>query len=192
MEREFLVSGGRSGRINSTTKDSNFTCSSLSHKDEHGFLSEDFPSIIVSIGEVNRADQITHKDEALNTHKDENLGEFSSTALTARNGADVVVLLESIQVASERKTQGKYGLVKLHGVPVTAFSKDGLSAISMKLGTPLMLDFYTSNMCIQSWGRSSYTKALIDIRVDVELKDTIMVVMPKLVEEGFDTYTYSY
>ncbi|GKG42138.1 RNA-directed DNA polymerase, eukaryota, reverse transcriptase zinc-binding domain protein, partial [Tanacetum coccineum] len=29
--------------------------------------------------------------------------------------------------------------VKLHGVPVTAFSEDGLSAIAMKLDTPLML-----------------------------------------------------
>ncbi|GJY79843.1 hypothetical protein Tco_0485644 [Tanacetum coccineum] len=29
---------------------------------------------------------------------------------------------------------------KLHGVPVTAFSEDGLSVIATKLGTPLMLD----------------------------------------------------
>ncbi|GKB90837.1 putative reverse transcriptase domain-containing protein, partial [Tanacetum coccineum] len=40
--------------------------------------------------------------------------------------------------------------VKLHGVPVTAFSEDGLSAIATKLGTPLMLDSYTSDMCMQS------------------------------------------
>nr|GEW35782.1 hypothetical protein [Tanacetum cinerariifolium] len=41
--------------------------------------------------------------------------------------------------------------VKLHGVPVMAFSEDGLSAIATKLGTPLMLDSYTSNMCMKSW-----------------------------------------
>ncbi|GJY59778.1 putative reverse transcriptase domain-containing protein, partial [Tanacetum coccineum] len=40
--------------------------------------------------------------------------------------------------------------VKLHGVPMTAFSKDGLSAIATKLGTPLTLDSYTYDMCIQS------------------------------------------
>ncbi|GJY15885.1 retrovirus-related pol polyprotein from transposon TNT 1-94 [Tanacetum coccineum] len=40
--------------------------------------------------------------------------------------------------------------VKLHGVPVTAFSEDGLSVIATKLGTPLMLDSYTSDMCMQS------------------------------------------
>ncbi|GJU58037.1 hypothetical protein Tco_1235803 [Tanacetum coccineum] len=42
-------------------------------------------------------------------------------------------------------------LGKPHGVPVTDFSEDGLSAIATKLGTPLMLDSYTTD-----WGRSSY------------------------------------
>ncbi|GKA48743.1 cytochrome P450 [Tanacetum coccineum] len=37
--------------------------------------------------------------------------------------------------------------VKHHDVPVTAFSEDGLSVIATKLGTPLMLDSYTSDMC---------------------------------------------
>ncbi|GJY81713.1 putative reverse transcriptase domain-containing protein [Tanacetum coccineum] len=40
--------------------------------------------------------------------------------------------------------------VKLHGVPVTAFSEDDLSIIATKLGTPLMLDSYTADMCMQS------------------------------------------
>ncbi|GKA96171.1 retrotransposon protein, putative, ty1-copia subclass [Tanacetum coccineum] len=75
--------------------------------------------------------------------------------------------------------------VKLHGVPITAFSEDGLSVIVTKLGTLLMLDSYTSDMCIHSWGRSSYARAMIELRADVELKDTIMVAMPKFVGEGF-------
>ncbi|GJX34124.1 high affinity nitrate transporter 2.6-like protein [Tanacetum coccineum] len=45
--------------------------------------------------------------------------------------------------------------VKLHGVPVTAFS--------------------------------DYARALIEVRADVELKDNIVVAMPKLVREGFYT-----
>ncbi|GJS50020.1 putative reverse transcriptase domain-containing protein [Tanacetum coccineum] len=65
--------------------------------------------------------------------------------------------------------------VKLHGVSVTEFSEDGLSVISTKIGTPLMLDSYTSNMCMQSWGRSSYARAMIELRADVELKDNIVV-----------------
>ncbi|GKC07942.1 hypothetical protein Tco_0999552, partial [Tanacetum coccineum] len=64
--------------------------------------------------------------------------------------------------------------VKLHGVLVTAFSEDGLSAISTKLGTPLMLDSYTADMCMQSWGRSSYARAMIKLKADVELKDNIV------------------
>ncbi|GKC87339.1 hypothetical protein Tco_1147988, partial [Tanacetum coccineum] len=75
--------------------------------------------------------------------------------------------------------------VKLHGVPMTAFSEDDLSAIATILGTPLILDSYTFDMCIQSWGRSSFARAMIEHRADVELKDTIMAAMPKLVGEGF-------
>ncbi|GJZ69644.1 ribonuclease H-like domain-containing protein [Tanacetum coccineum] len=69
--------------------------------------------------------------------------------------------------------------VKLHGVPVTAFSEDGLSAIATRLGTPLMLYSYTSDMCMQSWGRSSYARAMIELWADVELKDTIVNECPK-------------
>ncbi|GJY34865.1 retrotransposon protein, putative, ty1-copia subclass [Tanacetum coccineum] len=45
---------------------------------------------------------------------------------------------------------------------------DGLNAIATKLGTPLMLDSYTSDMCMQSWGRSSYAKVMIELRTDVD------------------------
>ncbi|GJZ74756.1 hypothetical protein Tco_0639221 [Tanacetum coccineum] len=74
--------------------------------------------------------------------------------------------------------------VKLHGVPVTTFSKDGLSVIATKLGTPLMLDSYTSDMCMQSWGRSSYARVIIELRADVELKDNIVMAIPKTTGDG--------
>ncbi|GJY47281.1 zinc finger, CCHC-type containing protein [Tanacetum coccineum] len=77
--------------------------------------------------------------------------------------------------------------VKIHGVPITAFSEDGLSAIATKLGTPLMLDSCTSDMCMQSWGRSSYARVMIKLRADVELKDNIVVAMPKITREGHYT-----
>ncbi|GKE54113.1 hypothetical protein Tco_1489269, partial [Tanacetum coccineum] len=47
---------------------------------------------------------------------------------------------------------------------MTAFSEDGLSAIANKLG-------------------SSYARAMIELRADMELKDIIVVAMPKLVDE---------
>nr|GEX81907.1 hypothetical protein [Tanacetum cinerariifolium] len=68
-----------------------------------------------------------------------------------------------------------------------AFSKDGLSFIATKLGTPLMLDSYTSDMYMQSWGMSSYARVLIELRADVELKDNIVVAMPKISKEGHYT-----
>nr|GEW82416.1 hypothetical protein [Tanacetum cinerariifolium] len=74
--------------------------------------------------------------------------------------------------------------VKLYGVPVTAFCEDGLSAIATKLGTPLMLDSYTSNMCMQSEGRSSYARVRIELQTDVELKNNIVVAMPKITREN--------
>ncbi|GJZ60355.1 hypothetical protein Tco_0616171 [Tanacetum coccineum] len=75
--------------------------------------------------------------------------------------------------------------VKFHGVHMTVFSEYGLSAITTKLSTPLMLDSYTSDMCFKSWFKLSYARAMIEPRTDEELKDTIVGVMPKLVGEGF-------
>ncbi|GKA79382.1 cytokinin dehydrogenase 3-like protein [Tanacetum coccineum] len=76
--------------------------------------------------------------------------------------------------------------VKLHGVPATAF-RDGLSTIATKLGTPLTLDSYTSDMCMQSWGMSSYARVMIELRAYVELKDNIVVAMLKITREGHYT-----
>ncbi|GJW47327.1 hypothetical protein Tco_0078973 [Tanacetum coccineum] len=72
--------------------------------------------------------------------------------------------------------------VKLHGVPLIAFSEDGLSAIATKLGTSLMLDSYTSDIYILSWGRSSYARALIEVQENMELKDNIVDECPKNID----------
>nr|GEX72225.1 hypothetical protein [Tanacetum cinerariifolium] len=93
------------------------------------------------------------------------------------NGIDVVFLVDTICAISERFTNITYGCflrknvaypvvanyenvstvlvwVKLHGVPVTAFKEDGLSAIATKL----------------------------------ELKDNIILAIPKITREGHYTY----
>nr|GEU43591.1 nucleotide-diphospho-sugar transferase [Tanacetum cinerariifolium] len=107
------------------------------------------------------------------------------------NGIDVVVPVDSIRAINENILKEDVSTVpvwvKLHGVPVTAFSEDGLSAIANKLGTPLILDSYTSDMCMQSWGRSSYARIMIELRADVELKDKIVMAMPKTTREGHYT-----
>ncbi|GKB59764.1 integrase, catalytic region, zinc finger, CCHC-type containing protein [Tanacetum coccineum] len=60
---------------------------------------------------------------------------------------------------------------KLNGVPVTAFNEDGLSAIATKLGTPLIFNSYTSDMCMQSWG--SMSGNLLGVRL-VRFLDIVM------------------
>ncbi|GKB03655.1 hypothetical protein Tco_0831798 [Tanacetum coccineum] len=110
------------------------------------------------------------------------------------NGSDVVVPVESIRTISERftntaygfflgkrmtypvvanyvrNTWGKFGLVKSmlnSSTRLFSFqfsSTDGLSAIATNLGTLLVLDSYTSDMCLQSWGMSSYARVIIKLR----------------------------
>ncbi|GJW90552.1 zinc knuckle CX2CX4HX4C containing protein, partial [Tanacetum coccineum] len=75
--------------------------------------------------------------------------------------------------------------VKLHDVPLAAFTADGLSVIASKVGNPVMLDSYTCTMCNESWRRSSYTREMIEIDADVELKETVTVVVPNLECEGY-------
>ncbi|GKE78273.1 hypothetical protein Tco_1544393, partial [Tanacetum coccineum] len=42
---------------------------------------------------------------------------------------------------------------------------------------------------LNSSNGSSYARAMIELRADVELKDTVVVAMPKLVGEGFNLCT---
>ncbi|GJS96401.1 hypothetical protein Tco_0803369 [Tanacetum coccineum] len=65
--------------------------------------------------------------------------------------------------------------VKLHGVSILAYSRDGLS-----------LDAFTSSMCKESWGRISFARALIDVNSESDLKTEVIMAIPN--EKG-DEYT---
>ncbi|GJX63385.1 retrotransposon protein, putative, ty1-copia subclass, partial [Tanacetum coccineum] len=75
--------------------------------------------------------------------------------------------MEGLDAMLENEDVGNVPVwVKLYGVPVTAFSEDGLSAIATKLGTPLMLDSYTSDMgSIRVMFVLSMNKNLPDVHV---------------------------
>ncbi|GJV70250.1 RNA-directed DNA polymerase, eukaryota [Tanacetum coccineum] len=77
--------------------------------------------------------------------------------------------------------------VRFHDVPITSFTEDGLSAIATKLGNPLMLNSYTTAMCTDSWGRASFARAMIELKADVEFRDTIVVFVPIFSGERFNT-----
>ncbi|GJZ88503.1 zinc knuckle CX2CX4HX4C containing protein, partial [Tanacetum coccineum] len=68
--------------------------------------------------------------------------------------------------------------VKLHHVPIVAYSEIGLSLITTQLGKPIMLDSYTSTMCLSSWGRSTYARALIEVSADKELMESLTIAIP--------------
>ncbi|XP_022024362.1 uncharacterized protein LOC110924676 [Helianthus annuus] len=75
--------------------------------------------------------------------------------------------------------------VKMHDVPLAAYTEDGLSLIASKLGEPKMLDNETAKMCEESWGRSGYARAIIELNADKEMKDAISVAIPNVEEGGF-------
>lgn len=70
--------------------------------------------------------------------------------------------------------------VKFHDVPLAMFSDDGLSLLATLIGTPKMLDAYTSHMCKESWGRSSFARCMIEVKVDEVLRDSLTVEIPLL------------
>ncbi|GJY68888.1 zinc knuckle CX2CX4HX4C containing protein [Tanacetum coccineum] len=76
----------------------------------------------------------------------------------------------------------------------TVFSEDGLSIIASQIGKPIMLDSYTSSMCIESWGRSSFARCLIEINVDDVLKESLTIGVPLIEGSGFtiETVTIEY
>ncbi|GJT74838.1 putative reverse transcriptase domain-containing protein [Tanacetum coccineum] len=74
--------------------------------------------------------------------------------------------------------------VKFYDIPIVAFTADGLSVMDTKLGNPIMLNSYTSSMCLQSWGRMDYARALIDIRADRELKEDMIIAILNGKDDG--------
>ncbi|GKA12769.1 hypothetical protein Tco_0692315, partial [Tanacetum coccineum] len=95
---------------------------------------------------------------------------FHTLFTPAGNGVDLVVPVESIRAVSERNTWGKYGLVK-------SMLNSSTRIFSVQFSSMDGLDAMLEN---GPW--SSYARALIEIRADVELKDNIVVAMPKLEE----------
>ncbi|GKD75285.1 zinc knuckle CX2CX4HX4C containing protein, partial [Tanacetum coccineum] len=79
--------------------------------------------------------------------------------------------------------------VKLHDVPIQVFEEDGISLIATFIGKPVMLDSYTSSMCNDSWGRSSFARCLIEVNSEADLVDVITIGIPSLSEDDFTKET---
>ena len=64
------------------------------------------------------------------------------------------------------------------------FSDDSLSLLATLIGNPKMLDAYTSQMCKESWGRSSFARCLIEVKSDEVLRDNLTIEIPLLDGSG--------
>nr|GEZ58903.1 zinc knuckle CX2CX4HX4C [Tanacetum cinerariifolium] len=94
-----------------------------------------------------------------NTHKKMvQLSELSNEESV--EGADVAIPLEAVDKVSNPFVNTLHWL---HNLPIVAYSKVGLSLLTTKLGQPIMLNAYTRTMCLKSWGRTTYARALIKV-----------------------------
>ncbi|GKC46603.1 zinc knuckle CX2CX4HX4C containing protein [Tanacetum coccineum] len=79
--------------------------------------------------------------------------------------------------------------VKLHDVPIQVFEEDGISLIATFIGKPVLLDSYTSSMCNDSWGRSSFARCLTKVNSKADLMDVVTIGIPSLTRDGFTKET---
>nr|GEV82433.1 hypothetical protein [Tanacetum cinerariifolium] len=97
----------------------------------------------------------------------------------------------------------KYGLIRiqLHGdffllqfkikeiMNIVLDYEVGLSLVTTQIGKPIQLDAYTSDMCLNLWGRSAYARALIKISADDVLKDDLVIAIPVGKDKGHSLAT---
>ena len=76
--------------------------------------------------------------------------------------------------------------VKFHDVPLQVFEEDGISLIATFIGKHVILDSYTTSMCKESWGRSSFARCLIEVNSDADLVEVVTISFPSLSGEGFN------
>ncbi|GJW13034.1 reverse transcriptase domain, reverse transcriptase zinc-binding domain protein [Tanacetum coccineum] len=122
---------------------------------------------------------------------------FCSLFTPAGNGVDVIVPVESIRAISERFANTAYGFFLGKRVAYLAvanyirntWGKYGLVKSMLNSSTGIFSFQFSSmdglDVMLENGPWSSYARALIEVRANVELKDNIMVAMPKLVGEGF-------
>nr|GEU79025.1 hypothetical protein [Tanacetum cinerariifolium] len=68
--------------------------------------------------------------------------------------------------------------VKLRRVPTVSYSKYGLSLIGSRIQKPIMLDAFTSSMCIDPWDRIGFACALIEVSAEADLKHEVIMTVP--------------
>nr|GEX62005.1 hypothetical protein [Tanacetum cinerariifolium] len=70
--------------------------------------------------------------------------------------------------------------VKFYDVPLVAYTSDRLSLLASKIGTPMMIESFTNSMCLDSWGKRSYARILIEIDAYNNFSDNLVMNVPNL------------
>ena len=52
-----------------------------------------------------------------------------------------------------------------------------------------MMDSYTSSMCNASWGQNSYARVMVEVQSDRERKESMVIALPNLEDDGFTRET---
>ncbi|GKE53920.1 RNA-directed DNA polymerase, eukaryota, reverse transcriptase zinc-binding domain protein, partial [Tanacetum coccineum] len=65
--------------------------------------------------------------------------------------------------------------IMLYNVPLEAWSTKGISAISSRLGRPIMMDQMTSDMCKEGSGRLGYARVLVEVDAGKEYLEKIEI-----------------
>ncbi|GJS21480.1 zinc knuckle CX2CX4HX4C containing protein [Tanacetum coccineum] len=74
--------------------------------------------------------------------------------------------------------------VKMHNIPIVAYSKVGLDVIAAKVGKLIRLDGHTTSICLNSWGRSDYARALVEVVAETPLVNSFDVEIPLDEDKG--------
>ena len=65
--------------------------------------------------------------------------------------------------------------IKLHSVPMEAWTVKGVSALASSLGNPLIMDKVTAKMCSEGTGNAGFARVLVEIKADKEFKEKIEI-----------------
>ncbi|GJZ98588.1 hypothetical protein Tco_0671041 [Tanacetum coccineum] len=121
--------------------------------------------------------------EVLNTPKD---GFDTINGKSGNGGADVAIPLAAIGEVSNWFVNTLYGyfIGKRIAFPIVEnyvkniWAKYGLERVMLnKLRRPIMLDAYTSTVCLKSWRRNTYAWDLIEVSSKMALMDSLVVVI---------------
>ncbi|GKD49614.1 hypothetical protein Tco_1278590 [Tanacetum coccineum] len=86
----------------------------------------------------------------------------------------------------------KFGIkrIQLHGdfFLFQFETKEGI-LITTQIGKPIRLDAYTSNMCLQSWGRSAYARAHSWVSAEDAPKEELVIAIPLGKDKGHSLAT---